>query len=318
MANFIQTGYVCKNCNFMLQLEKGKKETSVECFFFSSTSLEYRNPNGDATPTSKHSIDLESLKHLGSNSHYTESLPAPSLLSSSTAAILSSQNQPPTFPDISPSISTIVKNQKSIDDAIVTKPESNDGRFDVLVESMQQSQFIHHALSSAKNRHRRSLSMSSANGILKRRLISKRYIVKRNFPNNQLSKISTEMDLDDSNETELDEGENDEYIERVKEVTDEEEEDEKSQEKQQNILNGHDRLDEGDNGSDLEKSIKLFVPYWDAYDTVNQLFLEISKYTITYAYRTNGMTNHHLLVILYSFDLLSIIRPTKINWEQYV
>lgn len=81
------------------------------------------------------------------------------------------------------------------------------------------------------------------------------------------------MDVDDSNETELDgigDGENDDYVER--------EEVEKKQEKQLNVLNGHDRLDD-DNESDLEKSMKLFVPYWDAYDTVNQLFLEISEYS---------------------------------------
>ncbi|CAO1308344.1 unnamed protein product [Diamesa serratosioi] len=37
----------------------------------------------------------------------------------------------------------------------------------------------------------------------------------------------------------------------------------------------HDRLDE-DNEDDLVKSMKLFVPYWDAYDTINQLFLELN------------------------------------------
>lgn len=84
------------------------------------------------------------------------------------------------------------------------------------------------------------------------------------------------MNVDDSNETGLDEGENDDYIERGKEVV---EEDEKAREKQQNILNGHDRLDDEDeNDNDLEESTKLLVPYWDAYDTVNQIFLEISKY----------------------------------------
>lgn len=92
------------------------------------------------------------------------------------------------------------------------------------------------------------------------------------------------MDADDSsNETELDgidEGENDDYIEREEAG----EEDEKKQEKQLNVLNGHDRLDGDDNEGDLGKSMKLFVPYWDAYDTVNQLFLEISKYTCN---------NHH-------------------------
>lgn len=85
------------------------------------------------------------------------------------------------------------------------------------------------------------------------------------------------MDVDDSNETELDgtdDEENDDYVEGEKKK-------QKEQEKQQqNILNGHDRLNDDDNESDLGKSMKLFVPYWDAYDTVNQLFLEMSKYTL--------------------------------------
>lgn len=83
------------------------------------------------------------------------------------------------------------------------------------------------------------------------------------------------MTADDSDEDGGDEGENDDYIER--EAVDE---NEKEQEKQHNIVNGHDRLDDDDNESDLEKSMKLFVPYWDPYDTVNQLFLEISKYIL--------------------------------------
>lgn len=81
------------------------------------------------------------------------------------------------------------------------------------------------------------------------------------------------MTADDSNEEGADDRENDDYVER--ETGDE---DEKEQEKQHNVPNGHDRLDADDNESDLEKSMKLFVPYWDPYDTVNQLFLEISKY----------------------------------------
>lgn len=245
---------------------------------------------------------MESLKRLGGtgNSRYTESLPAPSLLSSSAAidaasaaaAVLLKSSQQPL--EISPSISTATNNQNSFNDAIKAKPE-NDGRF-VVVESIQQqqSQFIHHALSSAKNRHRRSLTMGSSNSNLNRRLINKRYIVKRNFPNNQLSKASEEMDVDDSNETELDgvgDGENDDYIEREEEA---EGEKEKAEEKQKNISNDHDRLDVDDNESDLEKSMKLFVPYWDVYDTVNQLFLEISEYTSLLSV-ANCMTNHHLL-----------------------
>lgn len=273
--------------------------------FQSSISPENRNPNGDATLASKHSIDLESLKRLAS--HYSESLPAPSLLSSAAAAsaataaakLMSSEpKQQNETHENSPSISPLANNQNSNNDIIMTKPENDGGRF-VVVESMQQqqSQFIHHALSSAKNRHRRSLTMGSSNSNLNRRLIKQRYLVKRNFPNNQLSKASNEMDVDDSNETELDgigDGENDDYVER--------EEVEKEQEKQLNVLNGHDRLDDENNESDLEKSMKLFVPYWDAYDTVNQLFLEISEYTLNIIFPlrhfccvTNCMANNHLL-----------------------
>lgn len=268
--------------------------------FLLCVDIESRNPNGDAAKTSKHSIDLESLKHLGSNSNslFTESLPAPSLLSSSTVSILKSsqqQQETATTFETSPSIRTITNNQNS---TIITKFDSNDGRFDVL-------ESIHHSLSSAKSRYRRSLSVSSSNGNLIRRLISKRFIVKRNFPNNQLSKTSSvEMNADDSNEMELGEKENDDYVERAKDV---DEEDGKTDKKQQILLNGHDRLDDDDeNESDLQKSMKLFVPYWDAYDTVNQLFLEISEYlhNVLFYLRVctaNGMIRHHLLVILFVF-----------------
>jgi hypothetical protein len=212
-------------------------------------------------------------------SHYAESLPAPSLLSSSASSILTSsqKHQKPEISENSPSLSTSMSNQNANNDVIMAEPE-NDGRIVVVKESVhqQQSQFIHHALSSANNRHRRSLTVTgNSNSNSNRRLINKRYVVKRNFPNNQLSKASN-VDEDDSNETELDgtdDGENDDYIESEKKKK------QKEQEKQQNILNGHDRLDDDDNESDLGKSMKLFVPYWVAYDTVNQLFLEISKYT---------------------------------------
>lgn len=218
---------------------------------------------------------MESLKRLGSSSHFTESLPAPSLLSSSAAspAQLMSSKQQETFEN--PAIMSTTNNHYPHNDVIKAEPEK-DGRI-VVVGTTQQQQ-IHHALSSANNRHRRSLTMSSSNSNLNRRLINKRYVVKRNFPNNQLSKASKEMDADDSNETEMDgtdDGENDDYIEREAAG----EEDGKTKEQQQNISNGHDRLDDDDNESDLGKSMKLFVPFWDAYDTVNQLFLELSKYT---------------------------------------
>lgn len=79
------------------------------------------------------------------------------------------------------------------------------------------------------------------------------------------------MEADDSNETDV-EGTDDDYVERG------EAEEESTQ--QPNVVSGHDRLDDDDNEGDLGKSMKLLVPYWDAYDTVNQLFLEISKYAM--------------------------------------
>jgi hypothetical protein len=269
LANFIQTGYVSLS-------------RAISCFSNrEKLSFKLRNPNGDATPTSKHSIDVESLKHLGSSfkSHYGESLPAPSLLSSSASIPTSSlkhQTQQQKSSDENVSSSSSSMNNQNTNNDVVMKESEKDGRIVVVEESLQQqqSQFIHHALSSTNNRHRRSLTATgSSNGNSNRRLISKRYIVKRNFPNNQLSKASNEMDVDDSNETELDgtdDGENDDYIEG-----------EKEREKQQlHSKNGHDRLDNDDNESDSEQSMKLTVPFWDAYDTVNQLFLEMSKYTL--------------------------------------
>jgi hypothetical protein len=225
---------------------------------------------------------VESLKRLGSSfkSHYEESLPAPSLLSSS-ASIQTSSQKHQTKPkqtseeNLSPGLSSSMNNQNANND-VVMKESGNDERIVVVEESVQQqqSQFIHHALSSTNNRHRRSLTTTgNSNGISNRRLINKRYIVKRNFPNNQLSKASNEMDVDDSNETELDgtdDEENDDYIEGEKE----------KKKQQLQSKNGHDRLDDDDNESDSEKSMKLTVPFWDAYDTVNQLFLEMSKYAL--------------------------------------
>lgn len=177
--------------------------------------------------------------------------------------------------------SAINRNGNNEEDVI--ENSSNNGRIESF-HSQQQQQFIHHALSSTNNRHRRSLKNDissidrNSNGRYKnnfKRHLIKRYIVKRNFPNNQLSKSSDEMEVvDESNELETggpDETENeDEY--------DENEEEKKSKGQQQ----PHDRLEEveeeEDNENDLEKSIKMYVPYWDAYDTVNQLFLEMSEY----------------------------------------
>lgn len=229
---------------------------------------------------------MDSLKRLGSSlkSHYAESLPAPSLLSSSASILTSStkqhQQQPQQTSENPPDLSSSM----NVNNDVIMP--GNDGRIVVVEEStqqQQQSQFIHHALSSTNNRHRRSLTTST--GISNRRLINKRYIVKRNFPNNQLSKASDEMDVDDSNETEIDgtdDGENDDYVEG----------EDKSKKKEQQNINGHDRLDDDDNEGDLRKSMKLFIPYWDAYDTVNQLFLEISKYTL---YMTNRLLVFHFM-----------------------
>lgn len=76
-----------------------------------------------------------------------------------------------------------------------------------------------------------------------------------------MSKASDEMDVDDSNELEINESDDD-YTE---------------QEEKQLKSNLNDRLEANvDNESDSDKS-KMFVPYWDAYDTVNQLFLEMGE-----------------------------------------
>lgn len=262
----------------MLRRPKGELITFRFFLSLKIVVIEIRNPNGDATPATKNSIDLDSLRRLGTNVniHYTESLPAPSLLSSSTseaASVVLTSSQPQESSD---HLSSVHTNSNSPSDVDVVKPE---GGINLGVTQQQQSAFIHHALSSAKNRHRRSLTMSSSN--FRRRLINKRLIVKRNFPNNQLSKASAESDMDDSNEKGFDgndEEESDDSAER------ELEEDGKVVEKQESVLNTRDRLDDDDNENDLEKSMKLFVPYWDAYDTVNQLFLELSEYCSVFIY----------------------------------
>lgn len=258
-------------------------------FLLISSKKNFRNPNGDATPTNRHSIRLDSLKHLGGSSSHFESLPAPSSLQSSLVTSSDHEQQQRNqlklhlHLEASSSFENASRNDEEED--VIESSDSDGGR--IVVESFhsqQQSQFIHHALSSTNNRHRRSLmSDSSSSNInsggfsrnksnFKRHLI-KRFVVKRNFPNNQLSKSSDEMDdEEDSNELDLsggpDEGENeDDYTEHDK--------------KKLKALSGqHDRLEEDgdDNESDLEKSMKMYVPYWEAYDTVNQLFLEMSEY----------------------------------------
>jgi hypothetical protein len=167
---------------------------------------------------------------------------------------------------------------------IVNEHEQQKLQDQMQIYSASASQFIHHALSSKNNRRRRSLTtnIDRNNDVSsKHKHLMRRYIVKRNFPNNQLSKASNELDAD-NNELELDQ-------------IDEDEEDyneggeggssrngklnEKNSQQNQNTINGnHDRLEDDDNQNDLEKSMKMYVPYWDAYDTVNQLFLEMSEY----------------------------------------
>lgn len=235
---------------------------------------------------------MDSLKRLGSTSHLVESLPAPSSLqSSSSGTLMSSQlyhqhesNHENQHHIDMLNISSAISNDRRINNDNDIRSESTSDKENVdndkiVLESIQsqqhQTQFIYHALSSTNNRHRRSLTGDIGTSNFKRHLM-KRYIVKRNFPNNQLSKSSDDMNEDDSNEIELDridDGENDDYVKGGGEDEEEEDKDEENSNK-----NGqHDRLDDDDNESDLVKS-KMDVPYWDAYDTVNQLFLEMSKY----------------------------------------
>jgi hypothetical protein len=175
-------------------------------------------------------------------------------------------------------ISSTISNDNDIRSGSVGTSISEKGSADnekIVLESIQsqqhQTQFIYHALSSQNNRHRRSLTGDTGSSNFKRQLM-KRFIVKRNFPNNQLSKSSDEMNENDSNEIELDVIDDVESDDYVKGEDDEEEDD-----GQKNKNGQHDRLDDDDNESDLVKS-KMDVPYWDAYDTVNQLFLEMSEY----------------------------------------
>lgn len=219
---------------------------------------EYRNPNGDTTPLSKHSIDLESLRHFGHNlnKENNEFLPEPSLLSSSSSTtkdttLTSSQAQ------ASGHLASTSGTRKIQNNAIVLIPE-NSGHFVA----------THHALSSAKKRHRRSFTVNRSS--FKRRIISKRFIMKRNFPTHHLS-IET-----DSNETEFEaidvEETGDDYMHRRVGNT----------VKTPKHSAGHDLLDfvEDVSKNDEGKTSNLFAPYWDAYDTVNQLYLEISKYRL--------------------------------------
>ncbi len=213
---------------------------------------------------------MDALKHLGGSNHFVESLPAPSSLlqqtSSNTVIVTSSEHE---NQKQSQQHHLLISNYENVS-AIIRNEESSNGE-EKSLESfhMQPQQFIHHALSTTNSRHRRSLSFNGDRrnkSNFKRHLI-KRILVKRNFPNNQLSpKSSDEMNVSDGNELELDEESDDEYIEHDGERL--------SKKRQKTNLDGeHDRLEDGDNENNLDKSMKMFVPYWDAYDTVNQLFL---------------------------------------------
>lgn len=181
-----------------------------------------------------------------SSIHHSENLPSPSLLSSSSA----------TTSSMSSSLhSTDVTYNASEEIVEIPLPPP----------ILQQSKLIHHH-ASPNNRHRRALQKNSNIKLIKK------YISKRNFPNNRMAtKISEEMDEDDEEDNEMelddtDDEENDDYEQQQLELH------------KTSTENSHDRLDE-DNEDDLVKSMKLFVPYWDAYDTINQLFLELSEYS---------------------------------------
>lgn len=320
LANFIQTGYVSTFKNdhqFHASLESrnpffvhfSRLFNLFSPSFFTLLSIN-RNPNGDATPTNRHSLAMDSLKHLSGSSHFVELLPKPSSLLSSTSSSSSVLMTPSDFEEREELLhfhlqkssyensSVISRNDDDVDDDedVIESSSNNNGRASSVeaFHSQQQTQFIHHPLSSANNRHRRSLmndsshrsvkhSSGGSGGKVRNRLkhhLMKRYVVKRNFPNNQLSKTaSVEMDDEvDSNEMELgalDEADNeDDYDEREKK-----QQKNVGEEKEALKSGQHDRLeDDEDNESDLEKSTKMYVPYWDAYDTVNQLFLEMSEY----------------------------------------
>lgn len=86
------------------------------------------------------------------------------------------------------------------------------------------------------------------------------------------------MGTDESNETELDNDDNTETTEMEK------------------TSNRHDVFDinEEVNQSDARES-HLFAPYWNAYDTVNQLYLEISKY------------EHYYSLSVFAIDFVDVI-----------
>lgn len=137
--------------------------------------------------------------------------------------------------------SLLIGTKKDQNKAVVTNPASNG-----------------HFAPSAKKRHRRSFKL---------KIIKKHFIRKRNFPNNFLTNPSLELGLDDSNETEnFDVDETNDHVQHETGST----------KKVEETSNGH---DEDVNESDASRVSQVIAPYWDSYDTVNQLYLEISEYT---------------------------------------
>ena len=235
---------------------------------YNNIYFQYRNPNGAATPLSKNTIELDSLKRMTTSIHHSENLPSPLLLSSSATASSMSSSLHTTSTDVTYNAS----------EEIVEIP--------LPPPILQQSKLIHHHASS-NNRHRRALQKKSNIKLIKK------YISKRNFPNNRITtKLSEEMDEDDEEDNEMelddtDDEENDDYEQQQLELH------------KTSTENSHDRLDE-DNEDDLVKSMKLFVPYWDAYDTINQLFLELSKYQslfIIFLHEINMCVIYHSYII---------------------
>lgn len=92
---------------------------------------------------------------------------------------------------------------------------------------------------------------------------------KRSFPIKRRH-YKRETDVEDqlNSEEEMEGDENDELGEG---------EENEEEENEEYVEPNHDRLDE-ENEETNEKPIKLTFPFWDTYDSINQLYLELSKY----------------------------------------
>lgn len=126
----------------------------------------------------------------------------------------------------------------------------------------KQSHQVSYHTGSSVTRKRRSLAKFATNGQQARRNI-------RNV--NHRSEDGNSEETEDEDEGEL-----------AEENEDEESDDYVEPEPEENF-NNHDRLDgesAHSNSNDAEngdKSIKLNTPFWDTYDSINQLYLELSK-----------------------------------------